>query len=161
MGQVTGRMPGYLRREGEATRAAASPSEQAFWILRVAFTVAPIIAGIDKFTHALVNWDQYLAPWVVNLVGGPANGHTFMLVVGVVEIIVGIGVAVMPRVFGWVVGLWLLGIVFNLLTFPGWYDIALRDFGLALGAFALARLATVHERDRVAINEETRGPAVA
>jgi hypothetical protein len=160
MGQVTGRVPGYLRREGEAARVAASPSEQAFWILRAGFTVAPIVAGIDKFTHALVNWDQYLAPWVVNLLGGPSNGHTFMLVVGVIEIIAGIGAAVMPRVFGYVIGLWLLGIVFNLLTFPGWYDIALRDFGLSLGAFALARLAVTHERDRVLATQETRGPVV-
>jgi uncharacterized membrane protein YphA (DoxX/SURF4 family) len=161
MGQITGRVPGYLRREDGAARAMATPSEQAFWILRAGFTVAPIVAGIDKFTHALVNWDQYLAPWIVNLLGGAANGHTFMLVVGVIEIIAGIGVAVMPRVFGWVVGFWLLGIVFNLLTYPGWYDIALRDFGLSLGAFALARLGAQHERERVALNEETRVQGVA
>ena len=160
MGQITGRVPGYLRREG-AGALAASPAEEAFWILRAGFTVAPIVAGIDKFTHALVNWDQYLAPWVVNLVGGTSNGHTLMLAVGVVEIVAGIGVALLPRVFGYVVALWLLGIVANLLSYPGWYDIALRDFGLALGALALARLAVHHDRERIAANERTRGVTVA
>jgi uncharacterized membrane protein YphA (DoxX/SURF4 family) len=161
MGQITGRVPGYLRTEGGAGMLAATPAEQAFWVLRAAFTVAPIVAGIDKFTHALVNWDQYLAPWVVNLLGGPDNGHAFMLVVGVIEIVAGIGVALFPRIFGYVVAAWLLGIVVNLLTYPGWYDIALRDFGLALGALALARLAVQHDRDRVAANERTRGVTVA
>lgn len=123
---------------------AHDPSLQAFWILRLGFTVAPIIAGMDKFFHLLVDWDQYLAPWVVNVLGG--NGHTFMLVVGVVEIVAGFGVAIMPRVFGYVVGAWLLGIIVNLLTIPGYYDIALRDLGLALGAIALARLSKVHGR---------------
>jgi hypothetical protein len=137
MTQMTGRM-----HRDAAHDITISPSEQAFWILRVGFTVAPIIAGVDKFFHKLVNWDAYLAPWVANLVG---SAHGFMLFVGVVEIIAGIGVAIWPRIFGWVVAAWLLGIVVNLLTYPGYYDIALRDFGLALGALALARLAEVHQ----------------
>lgn len=117
----------------------ASPVHQAFWILRIGFTVAPIIAGVDKFFHKLVNWDQYLAPRVANIVGNP---HGFMQVAGVVEIIAGIGVAIAPRIFAYVVCAWLLGIVGNLLTYTGYYDIALRDFGLALGALALGRLAS-------------------
>jgi uncharacterized membrane protein YphA (DoxX/SURF4 family) len=118
------------------------PSLQAFWILRLAFVVAPIVAGIDKFTHWLVDWDKYLAPTIDRAVGG--HGHQFMLVVGVVEVVAGIGVAVMPRVFAYVVAAWLGGIIVNLLMIPGYYDIALRDLGLALAAVALGRLSARH-----------------
>jgi uncharacterized membrane protein YphA (DoxX/SURF4 family) len=114
------------------------PATQAFWILRVAFTVAPIVAGLDKFLHFLTDWEKYLAPVINNALG--ANGQLFMLGVGVVEIIAGIGVAIMPRIFAYVVAAWLLGIIVNLLLIPGYYDIALRDLGLALGALALGRL---------------------
>ena len=118
--------------------ARSSPSYQAYQILHVGFTVAPLIAGIDKFFHLLVNWDMYLAPVVNRILGG--HGHAFMLVVGVIEIIAGIGVAIWPRFFSYVVAAWLLGIVVNLLLVPGFYDIALRDFGLCLAALALGRL---------------------
>jgi hypothetical protein len=155
MGQISHPAPWHVRLP-RSDELAASPGLQAFWALRIGFTIAPIIAGIDKFTHVLVNWDLYLAPWVVNLLGGPANGHTFMLFVGVVEVIAGIGAALMPRIFGYIICAWLLGIVLNLLTYPGWYDIALRDFGLAIGAFALARLARAYEGDRMAAYQETR-----
>lgn len=114
------------------------PILQAATILRIGFSVAPIIAGIDKFFHSLVDWDQYLAPQINNLLGG--QGHGFMLMAGVIEIIAGLGVAVKPKIFGYVVSAWLLGIVVNLLISGQYYDIALRDFGLCLGAFALARL---------------------
>src|SRR5438094_1993922 len=117
-----------------------SPSYQAYQILHLAFTVAPIAAGVDKFFHFLVNWDQYLSPMVTRVL--PLSGHTFMLGVGVVEIVAGLLVAFMPAIGGIVVGAWLCGIILNLLTIPGYFDVALRDLGLALGAFALARLAT-------------------
>lgn len=117
-----------------------SPSYQAYQILHLGFTVAPIVAGVDKFLHILVNWDQYLPALVNNMLGG--HGHEFMMVVGIIEIVAGIGVAVMPKVFGYVVAAWLLAIIVNLLLIPGYFDIALRDFGLALGAIALARLAS-------------------
>jgi hypothetical protein len=116
-----------------------NPAYQAYQILHLAFVVAPLVAGIDKFTKLLVNWDIYLAPSVDRMLGG--HGHEFMLVAGVVEIVAAIGVLLMPRVFGYVVAAWLLGIVLNLLAYSGYYDIALRDVGLALGAVALARLA--------------------
>jgi hypothetical protein len=128
---------------------AGHPDVQAFWILRVAFFVAPIIAGVDKFSDRLVNWDNYLAPWIARTLGGGV--HSFMMVVGIVEIAAGIGVAIWPRVFGWVVAAWLLGIILNLLTYPGFYDIALRDLGLLLAAVALARLAEVHQHRTAAI----------
>lgn len=108
--------------------------------------VAPTLAGLDKFAHLLTNWDQYLAPWIVNLL--PFSGHTFMLIVGVVEIVAGLIVAAKPKFGGYLVAAWLAGIIINLLSFPGWFDIALRDFGLLLAAVALARLATARERER-------------
>jgi hypothetical protein len=117
-----------------------SPSYQAYQILVIAFTVAPVLAGLDKFFHVLVNWDQYLAPTVARML--PVSGHTFMLGVGVIEIVAGLLVAFMPAIGGLVVGAWLCGISCNLLLIPGYFDVALRDFGLALGAFALARLAS-------------------
>lgn len=124
-------------------REAASPSRQAFQILRFAFTVAPIAAGLDKFFHLLVDWDQYLPAAVNALVGG--HGHTFMQVVGVIEIVAGIGVALRPRLFSYVVAAWLVGIIANLLMIPGYFDVALRDLGLALAALALARLSAEHD----------------
>ena len=116
----------------------SNPSYQAYQILHIAFTVAPIVAGLDKFFHLLADWDMYLSPMVSRTLG--INGHTFMLGVGVVEIIAGLLVAVAPRIGGWVVGIWLCGIILNLLSIPSFFDVALRDLGLALGAFALARL---------------------
>jgi hypothetical protein len=121
----------------------ASPSYQAYQILHLAFTIAPIVAGVDKFFHVLVNWDQYLAPIVAQTL--PVAPHTFMLAVGVIEIVAGLLVAFMPIVGGWVVAAWLVGIILNLLMIPGYFDIALRDLGLALGALALARLAADFE----------------
>jgi uncharacterized membrane protein YphA (DoxX/SURF4 family) len=113
-------------------------SYQAFRILQLGFVVAPIIAGLDKFFHFLVNWDQYLPGVVNNLTGG--RGHQLMLVVGVIEIVAGIGVALKPRIFAYVVAAWLALIIANLLMIPGYFDVALRDVGLMLGALALARL---------------------
>jgi hypothetical protein len=117
---------------------AANPNYQAYRILQVGFTVAPILAGLDKFFHFLVNWDQYLPPVVNNLTGN--HGHELMLAAGVIEIIAGIGVWLKPQIFAYIVGVWLLLIIVNLLMIPGYYDVALRDLGLSLGAFALARL---------------------
>ena len=119
---------------------SASPSYQAYQILLVAFTAAPLVAGADKFFHFLVDWDQYVSPMVTRVL--PVSAHTFMLGVGLVEIAAGLLVAFAPAIGGLVVGVWLCGIIVNLLTIPAYFDIALRDFGLALSAFALSRLAT-------------------
>jgi hypothetical protein len=113
-------------------------SYKAYQVLHVAFIVLPIIAGIDKFLHFLVNWDVYLAPQIAAM--SPVGGHNFMLIVGVIEIIAGLVVAIAPRIGGWLVAVWLWGIVANLLLQGAYYDIALRDFGLSLGAVALALL---------------------
>lgn len=122
----------------DAKTRVSSYSYQAYQILRLGFIVAPIVAGLDKFFHLLVDWDQYLPPFVNRLTGG--HGHELMLAVGVIEIAAGLGVAFKPKVFAYVVSAWLLLIVINLLMIPGYFDVALRDFGLALGALALARL---------------------
>jgi hypothetical protein len=119
------------------------PVYQAYKLLHFGFTIAPIVAGLDKFFDVLTNWDAYLAPVANRVLAG--HGHAFMLVVGVIEIIAGIGVALRPRIFSYVVAAWLLGIVVNLLLIPPsnplpHYDVALRDFGLLLGALSLGRL---------------------
>lgn len=119
--------------------SAASGARQAFLVLRTAFTVAPILFGADKFTHLMVNWDRYLAPRIARL--SPLSVHHTMYVVGIIEIVAGIVVAVAPRLGAPVVAVWLLGIIANLLLLPGYYDVALRDFGLFLAAVALWRLA--------------------
>lgn len=115
------------------------PGYQAFVILRTGFTVAPILFGLDKFANLLVDWPTYLAPWIADIV--PGSNQAAMYAVGVIEIVAGVAVALAPRFGGWLVAGWLVGIIVNLLTIPGHYDIALRDFGLLLGAVALARLA--------------------
>ncbi len=115
------------------------PTFQAFALLRTVFTVAPILFGLDKFFNILTDWTQYLAPWINDIVPGSAT--TAMEIVGVIEIAAGILVALAPRIGAYVVALWLLGIIVNLLSLPGYYDVALRDFGLFVAALALGRLA--------------------
>jgi hypothetical protein len=122
---------------------SADPAEQAFMILRAAFTIAPILFGADKFLHLMVNWDQYLAPALSDPL--PFTPHQLMYAVGVIEIIAGLLVAIHPRLGGPVVASWLVGIIVNLLLIPGFYDVALRDLGLFLAAIALSRLATRYD----------------
>jgi len=134
-----------------SSTVAARPAYQAYQILHIGFAVLPIIAGLDKFFDLLVNWDQYLAPLVTRVL--PVSAHGFMLAVGVIEIAAGFLVAFRPKFGAYVVAAWLWGIIVNLLLVPGYYDIALRDFGLSLGALALARLS--HEYDRTAALAQT------
>jgi uncharacterized membrane protein YphA (DoxX/SURF4 family) len=119
-------------------------THQAFTILRFGFTVAPIVAGLDKFLQLLTNWDKYLAPGISNALG--VTPHTFMMIVGVIEVVAGLLVAWKPRFGGYLVAVWLLGIIGNLVITGGYLDVALRDLGLSLGALALARLAEAEER---------------
>jgi hypothetical protein len=121
-------------------RLRTDPTYQAFWLLRIGFTLAPILFGLDKFAHVLTNWDVYLAPRINDIV--PGTAHQAMYAVGVVEVVAGLAVLVAPRFGGYLVAAWLAGIIVNLLLIPGYYDIALRDFGLLLAALTLARLAT-------------------
>ena len=131
------------RDPSTAPLATASASREAFLLLRSVFTVAPILFGLDKFFGLLTDWTRYLAPQIDALV--PGTAHQAMLAVGVVEIVAGLVVAVRPRIGGYVVAAWLAGIIVNLLLIGGFGDIALRDFGLLVGALALARLAPAFE----------------
>jgi uncharacterized membrane protein YphA (DoxX/SURF4 family) len=128
-----------------ASSTWADPRYQAFAILRLGFAVAPILFGLDKFFEVLVDWPIYLAPWINDI--APGSAQDFMYFVGAVEIVAGVVVAVKPRYGAYLVAAWLGGIIVNLLTHSGYYDIALRDFGLLLGALALARLAAVYDSD--------------
>jgi uncharacterized membrane protein YphA (DoxX/SURF4 family) len=144
------------RMESDSVRGAAF---QAFWLLRIGFTVAPILFGIDKFFNWTVNWPDYLAGWINNI--APGSAQDFMYFVGVVEIVAGLVVAVAPRIGGPLVAAWLAGIIINLLTNnpPEYYDIALRDFGLMLGALTLTRLAWAFARGAQpvrALNRQSR-----
>ena len=123
-------------------------TESAYWALRITFGVIPIVAGLDKFTNLLTSWEAYLSPFAVRLL--PVSPHAFMMAVGVVEIVVGIGVlSGRARVFGWIAGAWLLSIAVNLLATGHYLDVAARDVALAVSAFVLAELAPAHERAAV------------
>lgn len=124
------------------------PSYQAFQILHWGFVAAPALSGADKFLNLLTNWEAYLSPTFARL--SPFGAHATMLVVGVVEIVAALIVAVRPRIGAYVVAAWLAGIILNLLLIGHGYDIAFRDFGLALGAIALGRLSEVHDRKEAA-----------
>lgn len=130
-------------------RELADPRYQAFLLLRVGFTVLPLVSGIDKYFNSLTYWPQYLADWVNNLL--PGTAQQLMYVFGAVEILAGLIVAVRPRYGAYILAAWLAGIVINLLSYGEWYDVALRDFGLMLGALTLARLAAVYDRRSTAV----------
>src|SRR3954453_12770975 len=130
-----------------STALRSDPVAQAFMLLRIAFTVAPILFGLDKFANVLTDdWTRYLAPAFNDII--PGNASDAMHIVGVVEIVAGLGVAVTPRYGGLLVAAWLGGIIVNLLIVGGYGDIALRDFGLLLGALTLSRLATAFPSQR-------------
>jgi uncharacterized membrane protein YphA (DoxX/SURF4 family) len=129
--------------EGAAGPRWRDARYQAYLLLRVGFTVAPVVFGLDKFWNLMVDWPQYLAPWINDI--APGSGQEFMYFVGVVEIVAGLAVLLKPRYGAYLVAGWLAGIVVSLLSYPGWYDIAVRDFGLMLGALTLARLASVYD----------------
>jgi len=120
------------------------PSYKAYRLLQAGFVVLPILTGFDKFFHLLTNWDMYLANPVERML--PVSTPSFMLLVGVIEMAAGVLVAVVPRIGAFVVSAWLMGIVVNLLMPPGFYDLALRDFGLSLAACGLGLLAREYGR---------------
>ena len=130
-------------------RRIDNPAFQAFALLRIGFTVAPILFGLDKFLDWLVDWRIYLAPQFNDLI--PGNAHQAMLIVGVIEIVAGLAVALKPKFGGYLVAAWLAGIIVNLLLQADHYDVALRDFGLLLGALTLARLAAANDRPAAVI----------
>ena len=123
---------------------ARAPAYQAFQLLHWGFVAAPVIMGADKFLNFLTTWEKYLAPSFLTV--SPLSAAATMKGVGVVEIIAGLVVALRPRIGAYVVAAWLAGIIVNLLLLGGYYDVALRDFGLCLGALALARLSATYDR---------------
>jgi hypothetical protein len=125
----------------------SSPARAAFHILHGAFVLVPVLAGLDKFAHLMANWDLYLSPTFARL--SPLTPHHTMLAVGVVEVIAGLLVALRPKIGGVVVAAWLAGIIVNLFLLGGFFDVALRDFGLMLGALALSRLAAASDRNEL------------
>src|SRR5687768_4047150 len=138
---AAGRTPAATRTLSDRL---ADPGFQAFSLLRLGFTVAPILFGLDKLLDWLVDWRIYLAPEFNDLI--PGDAHQAMLAVGVIEIVAGLVVALRPKFGGYLVAAWLGGIILNLLLQADFYDVALRDFGLLLGALTLARLATAFDR---------------
>lgn len=130
-----------LSRSGTTTDAGRAGRE-AFLILRTAFTVAPILFGLDKFANVMTDWSKYLAGPFNDLI--PGSAHQAMLMVGVIEVVAGLIVAWRPRIGSYVVALWLAGIIVDLLVLGGYGDVALRDFGLLLATLALARLAPAY-----------------
>jgi uncharacterized membrane protein YphA (DoxX/SURF4 family) len=152
---ATLRAPGQVKslpKVSVSERLRADPAYQAFMLLRIAFTVAPILFGLDKFFNVMVDWEQYLAPWINDL--SPLSATHTMYVVGAIEIVAGLAVAIKPRYAAYIVAAWLAGIIVNLLTLSGYYDVALRDFGLMLGALTLARLASVYDPPGLRFREE-------
>jgi uncharacterized membrane protein YphA (DoxX/SURF4 family) len=145
---LTGRADAISARS-LVSRLKDDPGYQAFLLLRIGFTALPILFGLDKFFDVFVNWESYLAPWINDIV--PGNATDAMHAVGVVEILAGLAVLLKPRYGAYLVAAWLAGIVINLLTLSGYYDIALRDFGLMLGALTLARLASRYDPPGVGV----------
>lgn len=131
--------PAHGAEAAHRRSSSDDPAFQAFWLLRIGFTVAPILFGLDKFAHVLTDWDRYLAPEFSDLFN--ADPHTLMYFVGAIEIVAGLVVSLRPRFGGYLVAAWLAGIIVNLLLMADFYDVALRDFGLLLAALSLARLA--------------------
>lgn len=139
---AAGRVPA-IANPSLLERIQDDPAHQAFLLLRLGFAALPVLFGLDKFFDVLVNWEIYLAPWLNDVV--PGSAAEAMYAVGVVEIAAGIAVALKPRYGAYLVAAWLGGIIVNLLTLSGYYDIALRDFGLMVGALTLARLAARYD----------------
>lgn len=129
-------------RQATSQRLKTDPTFQAFWLMRIGFALVPILFGSDKFAHVMVNWDKYLAPEVQNWISPFTTVHQTMYVVGVLEIVAGLVVLLLPRVGGYVVALWLAGIIVNLALISGYWDIMMRDVALFLLALTFARLAS-------------------
>lgn len=135
-----------VHRPATGPTISAKGAQRAFLLLRTVFTIAPIAFGLDKFTNLLTDWPGSLAPWIDGIV--PGDAQQAMYLIGVIEIVAGIVVALKPRYGAMLVSVWLAGIIINLLTYSGFYDVALRDFGLLVGALALVALATPDPREQ-------------
>jgi uncharacterized membrane protein YphA (DoxX/SURF4 family) len=140
---------GVHARSEKRRLASSDPAYQGYLLLRIGFALAPVLFGVDKFFNVMVDWEKYLAPWINNIV--PGSAADAMHLVGIVEIAAGLLVALKPRYCAYLVAAWLGGIIIDLLSYSGYYDIALRDFGLMLGALALGRLASKFDREGIGL----------
>ncbi|WP_434922977.1 hypothetical protein ACR9WD_06450 [Glutamicibacter sp. PAEs-4] len=131
-------------RATTAERVSTDPSLSAFWILRIGFVVLPLLMGLDKFANMMTYWPDYLAPWVIAIL--PFSAQTAMHVVGVVELVAAASMIIKPRYASYVLALWLLGIIINLVSMGIFLDVALRDVGLLVAALALTRLASKYDK---------------
>ncbi|WAX59218.1 hypothetical protein M6B22_10755 [Jatrophihabitans cynanchi] len=129
-------------RAATGARLRSDPTFQAYWLMRIGFTIVPILFGADKFAHVMVNWDKYLAPDVQRWLSPFDTVHQSMFAVGAIEIVAGLVVLLLPRIGGYVVALWLAGIVVNLAMIGGYWDIMMRDVALFLLALTFTRLAS-------------------
>lgn len=150
MAHITDPHAFYDRRATALTTSDAlkTPARQAYEVLHWGFVAAPAIAGLDKFSDLLTNWDKYLAAPFARM--SPMSVHGTMMFVGAIEVVAALVVALKPKVGAWIVAAWLLGIIVDLAVLGNAWDIALRDFGLMLGAIALGRLAVAHDRHEIA-----------
>jgi hypothetical protein len=128
------------------TDLGKDPAHSAYVLLRLGFIALPLLMGLDKFTNLLTDWPHYLAPWLTDIL--PFSAQTAMYLIGIVEIVAAVAMVIRPRWAAWVVALWLAGIIINLLTYSGFYDVALRDFGLLIAAVTLGLLAQKYNRPR-------------
>lgn len=128
------------------------PAWQAFTLLRTVFTIAPIVFGLDKFFNLLTDWPTYLVPLATDIL--PLTSQEFMYIVGAIEIVAGLAVLFVPRYGSLLVAAWLAGIIVNLLLLPGYFDVALRDFGLFVAALALFRLSFHHTTSAAVSKQE-------
>jgi hypothetical protein len=141
MAATTNAARGLLRDRPTARRLRSDRTFQAFWMMRIGFAIVPILFGADKFAHVMVNWDKYLAPELQHWLSPFATVHQSMYAVGAIEIVAGIVVLLLPRVGGYIVALWLAGIIVNLALISGYWDIMMRDVALFLLAITFTRLA--------------------
>lgn len=131
-------LPSRATSDAFPDRVRDDPAFGAFWLLRLGFVALPLLMGLDKFTNILTDWPGYLAPWAADI--APFSAQTAMYIVGGIEILAAVGVALRPRLAAWVVAVWLLGIIINLVSYPGFFDVALRDVGLLVAAVSLGLL---------------------
>ena len=124
--------------KGHSHHGVMTNTERVTALLKWTYGLVPVVAGADKFMHLLTDWDKYLAPQIASIL--PMSSNNFMIIVGIIEIIAGVLVLIKPKIGGLVVALWLVGIAINLLLSGQYFDVAVRDLVMAIGAFSLYML---------------------
>jgi hypothetical protein len=130
----------------ETAALTSQKVHRIYTLLKFTYGLVPIVAGLDKFTNLLTDWDKYLNPTLAQML--PFSPHTFMLIVGVIEIIAGLIVLARPAIGAYIVMAWLALIALTLLASKGYLDVAVRDLVMAIGAYSLAQLARTEGRPK-------------